>query len=207
MKHFKLLKSKVDVDPFLKELENETPEWSVLRGQMISCQRETVNIWLRKGVPAPGKVPNDIQETKRTEHYTKFPLLTRFLEKFAESISGELGRTMIVKLRENGTVYPHYDEGLYYTLHDRYHLVLKSEGSKMVSGNDIQIFKEGELWWFDNKAEHIALNESNAPRIHVIFDIVPTGILKRIKNYLKRHRADVFGYELLPSEVRRRFLK
>ena len=32
---------------------------------------------------------------------------------------------------------------------------------------------EGELWWFDNKKPHEASNESDADRIHVIFDLLP----------------------------------
>lgn len=33
--------------------------------------------------------------------------------------------------------------------------------------------REGELWWFDNKAVHEARNDSASDRIHLIFDLIP----------------------------------
>jgi aspartyl/asparaginyl beta-hydroxylase (cupin superfamily) len=35
--------------------------------------------------------------------------------------------------------------------------------------------REGELWWFDNKQEHEARNDSEYDRIHLIFDLEPLG--------------------------------
>ena len=32
---------------------------------------------------------------------------------------------------------------------------------------------EGELWWFDNKQEHEAINDGDEDRIHMIFDLLP----------------------------------
>lgn len=33
--------------------------------------------------------------------------------------------------------------------------------------------REGELWWFDNKALHEAWNRGDRDRIHLIFDMKP----------------------------------
>ena len=35
------------------------------------------------------------------------------------------------------------------------------------------MMQEGELWAFDNKAEHDARNPTVAPRVHLIFDVLP----------------------------------
>ncbi|MGK7915145.1 MAG: aspartyl/asparaginyl beta-hydroxylase domain-containing protein [Prochloraceae cyanobacterium] len=32
--------------------------------------------------------------------------------------------------------------------------------------------KPGELWWFDNKKPHEAINEADDWRIHLIFDVL-----------------------------------
>jgi len=32
--------------------------------------------------------------------------------------------------------------------------------------------REGELWWFDNKALHEAMNLGSEDRIHLIFDVL-----------------------------------
>jgi hypothetical protein len=79
-----------------------------------------------------------------------------------------------VRLNPNGKVYPHIDEGEYYKVRDRYHLVLSSPGgSHMNSGGETVVFQDGELWWFDNQAVHDAFNPSPHGRIHVIFDVLP----------------------------------
>lgn len=200
MKHFRLMQKGVDVKAFLEELEAMDSSWSAFRAQSIPCQRETVSIKLREAIPMLHVRDIDNPFTRKTEMYERFPHLTTFLEGYADSIRGELARVIVVKLKERGKVYPHYDKGLYYSLRDRYHLVLKSEGSEMISGKETQIFQRGELWWFDNKAEHVALNKNVTPRVHVIFDVLPKSPWGRLKNYFKRHRADAFGYVRIPQE-------
>ena len=83
-------------------------------------------------------------------------------------------RISVVRLNPHGKVYPHVDEGDYYKVRDRYHLVLRSPGgSSMNSGGEEVVFRDGELWWFNNKAVHDAFNPSAEGRIHVIFDVLP----------------------------------
>ncbi|WP_017314351.1 aspartyl/asparaginyl beta-hydroxylase domain-containing protein [Mastigocladopsis repens] len=68
------------------------------------------------------------------------------------------------------------DNGEYYKLRDRYHLVLQSQsGSWMKCGNKETLMHEGELWWFDNKQPHEAFNPSEEWRTHIIFDVLPPG--------------------------------
>ena len=194
MKHFRLLRSGIDIEPFIGELNSLSFKWSKERGQMLKHHGDTENLKVREQVPIQGSTNFNNLLTRKTALYEHLPLLTNFLENFAQSIRGNLGKVMIVKLKENGMVYPHYDKGLYYSLHDRYHLVLISEGGRMVSGSETQIFRRGELWWFDNKAQHVALNEHDSTRTHVIFDVLPDFFYGRLTNLFKRHKADIFGY-------------
>jgi hypothetical protein len=40
-------------------------------------------------------------------------------------------------------------------------------------GNNRFNVKPGELWFFDNKVMHRAVNPSDTPRVHIIFDGYP----------------------------------
>ena len=92
-----------------------------------------------------------------------------------KELGGDLSRISVVRLNPHGRVYPHIDEGDYYKVRDRYHLVLRSPGgSEMNSGGEEVVFRDGELWWFNNKAVHDAFNPSAEGRIHVIFDVLPS---------------------------------
>ncbi|MEL6920992.1 MAG: aspartyl/asparaginyl beta-hydroxylase domain-containing protein [Pseudomonadota bacterium] len=46
----------------------------------------------------------------------------------------------------------------------------------MRAGDEEVRMKTGELWWFDNKAEHEAMNDSETDRIHLIFDLLPEAL-------------------------------
>jgi hypothetical protein len=79
-----------------------------------------------------------------------------------------------VRLAPKGRVYRHIDEGEYYRIRDRYHLVLHSAaGSLLGAGDEWVRMQPGECWWFNNKAPHEAYNEADDWRIHLIFDILP----------------------------------
>ena len=85
-----------------------------------------------------------------------------------------LSRATIVRLKPKSQVFRHIDEGSYYFLRDRFHLVLQSStGSVLMSGGEEVRMQEGELWWFDNKQYHESYNESGDWRIHYIFDLLP----------------------------------
>ena len=71
----------------------------------------------------------------------------------------ELARAKLARLAPGHIVFPHMDRGDYYRWHDRYHLVLRSPtGSILRAGGGEVRMREGELWWFDNKAVHDAEN-------------------------------------------------
>ena len=123
--------------------------------------------------------------------YPHFKKTHRVMEDFAKHVGGTLSCAMIVSLLPHKQVYPHVDGGPYYKKRDRYHLVLLSSGSRMRSGGEEALFREGELWWFDNKTEHEAFNESDERRIHLIFDILPgRSVLSRLRQFFEKVVAD-----------------
>lgn len=84
----------------------------------------------------------------------------------------ELGRVIIVKLNHHGVIKPHIDEGLYADHFARFHICLQAEGSTLTAGDETQHFSPGEAWWFNHKVIHSGINNSDVPRIHLIFDAV-----------------------------------
>jgi hypothetical protein len=177
VKNFQLVRAKVDVEAILAELFGQPEAWYVdtNRQRKIHVQQESESIPIRSALKSDNDVrERDVHESCYARLAPRFPAVVAFLEEFAEAEEGALGRAKIVRLCPGKQVLPHRDIGAYYGRHDRYHLILQSEGSWMRSGNEEVVMRQGQLWWFDNKQKHEARNESaTQDRIHLIFDLDP----------------------------------
>jgi len=176
MKYFKLIRSGIDAAPLLEELRSQEDAWLIntSRQDKIQAHRDTNTIFLSNAVPRPDLNINENQETRLTPVSKRFPRALTFLTEFAREMNCHLSRATIVRLKAESKVLRHIDEGSYYFLRDRFHLVLQSPtGSLLMSGGEEVRMREGELWWFDNKQYHEARNESGDWRIHFIFDLLP----------------------------------
>lgn len=161
---------------FFKEVRayETTRPWSTERSR-IYVQKHTVNINLRK--QPDGLTTTQAQDAQVDflvqENYVWFKQTYAFLEEFAAQQKATLSRAMIVSLDPESEVFPHIDHGEYYKKRDRYHLVIHSMGSTLTAGGESATFGEGDLFWFDNKVTHSAVNPSTNRRIHIIFDLLP----------------------------------
>ena len=185
MRYFRRLKRNVDVQPFLDEIAGIPGAWDLSTGRQkkIDVQREAESIPLRGLVKSKigDRARWDVHESRFTTSSRPFVLARAFLESFAVEQDAEMGRAKIVRLMPGRRVYPHIDRGQYYKVRDRYHLVLKSAaGSYLKSGDEEVRMREGELWWFDNKAMHEAYNDGDAERIHMIFDLLPNALVAQV---------------------------
>ena len=169
----------VDVTPFLSELAADPEMWlaNTSRQRKVGCQRDTQNIFLRvakKPLPPGARNANNVHGSRVTRVASRFPTALAFCQRIANLQGGELGRATLVALQPQGWVRPHVDAGAYYRIRDRFHLVLRSpEGSPLTARDETVVMREGELWAFDNKSEHDARNPADAPRVHLIFDVLP----------------------------------
>ncbi len=139
----------------------------------------------------------------KTKNCGYFPKTFLFLKKIAKKEKGILQRVSIVLLPPDKEVLPHFDFGEYYKARDRYHVVLQANhGSEFTSGEEKQILKEGEIWWFANKKVHSVKNLSTNSRIHIIFDVLPKTyysrrekIIHSILGFLFQKTRDLLGPE------------
>jgi hypothetical protein len=177
MKYFKLIRSGIDVAPLLEEVRSREDAWLIDTGRQakIRVQRDTNTIFLSAAVHRPDLNINENQESRLTTVSKSFPRALAFMTEFAQEMNCHLSRATIVRLKPKSQVFRHIDEGSYYFLRDRFHLVLQSStGSVLLSGGEQVRMQEGELWWFDNKQYHESYNESGEWRIHYIFDLLAT---------------------------------
>lgn len=176
MRFFRRIEENVDISSLLAEVQGNEPAWLIdtTRQSRIACQRETEVIALKKALPRPDLTLRENQESERTAVSDRFPKAMRFLSAFAQQMNAQLSRATIVRLKPRSEVSWHIDAGSYYFIRDRYHLVLDSlAGSLLRCADEAVRMRSGELWWFDNKQVHMARNESDAWRIHYIFDLLP----------------------------------
>jgi outer membrane protein assembly factor BamB/orotate phosphoribosyltransferase len=176
MKYFKLIRSGIDVAPLLEEVRSREEDWLIDTGRQdkIRVQRDTNTIFLSTAAHRPDLHINENQETRLTSISRNFPAALAWMTEFARETNCHLSRATVVRLKPHSRVFRHIDEGSYYFLRDRFHLVLHSPtGSVLMSGGEEVRMQEGELWWFDNKQFHESCNESDDWRIHYIFDLLP----------------------------------
>lgn len=155
-----------------REVEAKPQLWKfdTRRQDQIEVQRESQAIHLRIGIPENNVHINYWQEAKHHPLHMYFPACMAFLEAFTGHFGGEMGRAAIVKLPLGNKVYPHIDQGTYYSKRDRFHLILSGEYRYVVEDEE-RIFKEGQLWWFDNQKMHHSETIGEKDRVAIIFDV------------------------------------
>lgn len=201
--NFRLIQKDINYQIFLDELEiflAHGGKWALKRAKDISVQKHTKNILIRNLVLDEKKLAHlsldkRIRIAGDVEHhelslktYPYFQKTYSFLEDFTDTIGGQLTRVVVVSLAPRSQVYAHIDNGKYYEIRDRYHIPIKTSGSLNRCGTEYQVYKNGELWWFDNKKIHEAFNESDEERIHIIFDVLPRprNLLRKLRDWMEK---------------------
>lgn len=182
LKYFRQLRDDVDVRPILDEIDAQPEAWSAQTGrQRVRVQAEALAIPIRglRKSKMEGRDRRDVHPSRYTTLSRSFPAVRRFIEAVAREHGAAPARAKLVSLPPGHRVHPHVDRGEYYLIRDRYHLVIASRGCRMRAGDEEIVMRPGELWWFDNKAEHEAWNETDVPRIHLIFDLEPRSRRRR----------------------------
>ena len=195
MKYLKLVTSGIDVSPFLDEITANSELWCVdtSRQEKILTQRETQAIALRSHADQ-ASLDARVRRAKPVKYRGRpspmashFPFASEYVDQLVRTMDGAMGRAVLTKLKPHGTIYPHTDDGVYWLLRDRYHLVLQSvNGSHFKVGGEEVRMQEGELWWFDPTVVHEAFNDSDEDRIHIIVDVLSPHSMRSFRTRLAR---------------------
>ena len=178
--NFRRIAEGLDVEPLLQLLDAKPELWKEIEARQKftgSPHKDTETIFVR----GPLKMNHYyvIWDTGSYDYpcmeYLKsalIPLLRPILEQLGVK---DMGRVLIVNLKPSGHVTKHIDQGTYADRYQRFHLVLRSnQHCFQTSGSELRRFDVGDVWWMNNKELHTAHNVGDSPRIHVIFDCVPT---------------------------------
>jgi Aspartyl/Asparaginyl beta-hydroxylase len=194
MKHFERVADGIDTKPFLDEIAANSDLWLVdaSRQEKISTQRETQTITLRSHADQ-ASLDSSVRRAKPvgyrgrpSDMASRLPVASAFVDQLVRDMNGTMGRAVMTNLRPQGVIYRHTDDGLYWLLRDRYHLVLKSvNGSHFIAGGEEVRMQQGELWWFDPTVPHEAFNDSDDERIHIIVDVKSPQSMKTFRNRLR----------------------
>lgn len=131
---------------------------------------------------------NDLGEYRKTENaalvldehesinypaWDKLPEAHPIIFNLMRRVSGiRLGRVMITRLAPGKSIAPHVDGGEHAAYYERHHIILKNgPGSIFRAGNETVTMLPGEVYWFNNAAEHEVINNSSDDRLTMIVDI------------------------------------
>jgi len=169
----------IDPVPLMHQIIRNPQLWKAdtyLRDYPQGPFGDTETIFLR----FPPASVSELEQGQKDQHecvwmdgWLHLPAARQIVFNLMAMVQGErLGRVMINKLRSGGKIYPHADTPAHAEYWDRYHVVLQSgPGCNFRCGEEIVTMPTGQVWWFQNALEHEVINNSAAPRIHMIVDI------------------------------------
>ena len=178
--NFKKIASCFDVDGALSEIDEHDSLWreiTLRQDHPGSSHYDTECIYLRWCRDfTVESVFNDLVPFHMPAS-VKLKKCNELICQVHDIIGGDLGRSIVTKLKPGGTISPHKDEGLYAGHYTRFHLPLKTDNLNTMyceNGDETGehcIMGRGDLWWFDHKKTHYVVNSGSQPRIHLIIDI------------------------------------
>jgi hypothetical protein len=171
MSDIHIVSNKINVSKIIDEIDMYPDHWLVdtRRQETLHEQihTETINLVLAYD-------PNPKVKDVRDSHTYRPSLLCKYYPETMKILKTYfpvgLSRVAIVKLKPGKMVSPHIDLGKYYEIRHRYHLVIKGSYLYQVEEEGKQV-SPGTLFWFNNKKNHSAFNNTSEDRISVIFDV------------------------------------
>lgn len=174
MRHFLQLATGLDTQPILVALAARPDLWNernLRTAHPDSPHSEVDDIWVWfNDVTDPAAVVNDL-DCVPYRAWFELPLQDLVLNVMRAVRGVRLGRVIISRLRPGASIAPHVDEGAPATYYTRYHVALQSlPGALNHAGDETVTYAPGDLFWFDNKAEHSVVNNSADDRIVIVID-------------------------------------
>ncbi len=123
-------------------------------------------------------------ESQDSVYAKDFPETLFYLQTLSAELQGYLARVSMVKTLDEYRYFPHVDKGYYYLFHKRYHVVLISSGSTMISAENREEFKGGDIFYLNNLQVHSGKHShEHDERVHIIFDVLPYNLFLIMRRY------------------------
>lgn len=175
--NFRLIVRGFDVVPVVDELERRPYLWDLITVRQDyagTSHADTESIILR----GPDRIENlfDNLDTLDFAVVEELPETLQLLRVMIEQIKArEIGRVMLTRLKTNGRITRHVDEGAYARYFARFHLVITTNPRcAFYCGEEHVRMAAGEMWWFNHQVPHHVLNDGG-PRVHLIMDAAAPG--------------------------------
>lgn len=173
MNNFQLV-GQVDVFPLMHQLQRHPELWNendLRTTHPGSAHTQASDIWVWFN-DVTADVANDIQ-TRPYRAWDVLPAVRPLVLDLMRRVDGtQLGRVIITKLPPGAEITPHVDQGAPATFYRRYQIALKSlPGSLFHIADETVSFRDGEVWWINNRETHSVVNNSADDRIVVIVDV------------------------------------
>lgn len=158
----------------LRELK-DTPLWDAFTFRQDlqgSAHKDTKCIPLRGPLSFLDALLPTVPRT-RTEFADQLPATMSLVNTVLEGLNvAEVGNVMAVSLQPGGLVRAHTDHGPYADRFERLHIVVQAVHRRDVLrvGSTYYYPDIGDIFLFNHRVEHSAMNWSDEPRIHIIVD-------------------------------------
>jgi len=186
MKNFLRLGEGAEVLPLLLAVQQKPYLWNqhTLRTTHAGTPHaEVEDIWLRFNDITPLDGMADTIENRQKfldQHesicypaWHELPEAQSVVHKLNTIVKGfRIGRVLLTKLAPGKRIYKHVDSGDHARYYERFHVVIQATpGCLFIAGGETVTMRTGEVWWFQNQAEHEVVNNGTDDRIHLIVDI------------------------------------
>ena len=157
-----------DTEKLLEEFHSiEASQWGS-RGGRVGVHVQAEAIFLRGHAPADGDIPIGDRDITVSLPFT--------MQLIRQLLKAQPMRCLFAKLKPNGRVPVHIDNGDYFERTIRIHFpVVTNPQAIMVADGQLFHMRVGEVWALNNSGSHGVLNESETQaRTHLICDYLPS---------------------------------
>lgn len=110
-----------------------------------------------------------------TKWFRKLYYVQTVMEFLTKKLNVIIGRSRFMILEANSEASLHNDVSYYWSKHTRIHIpVITNDNVYMQVKDKNQYFAQGECWTLNTWYTHGAFNKSNAIRVHLVVDVIPT---------------------------------
>lgn len=171
MKNILTINRGINVIPLQLELQRQPQLWNQNRARTenpTSPHREVDDIWPR--YQAGKDLTDNSHESVWLPPSDLLPEVKTHARAVMSLVRGDaLGGILITKIPPGRRVYPHIDTGWHAHSYDKFALQIAAHPQQAFCYEEGQhVTNTGDLFWFNNQAEHWVINDSPCDRITMI---------------------------------------